>query len=49
MESIPSKYSCYTGIVFDINHFAGLDFIRKHRFFILVDGFKYNWQETIHE
>ena len=44
-ESIPSKYSHYTGIIFGINHFAVLDFLQKHRIVIVVDGFENNWQE----
>ena len=48
-ESIPSKYSCYTDIIFDINHFAVLDFLQKHRIVILVDGFENNWQEKNQE
>ena len=40
MESIPSNYRRYTGIVFDLNHFKVLDFLRKHRIVIVVDGFE---------
>ena len=44
MESIPSNYRCYAGIVFEVNHFAVLDFLRKHIIVIVVDGFENNWR-----
>ena len=47
MEKNPSNYSCYTGIVFDKNHFAVLDFLRNHRIVIVTDGFGNNWQGII--
>ena len=31
--------------MFDVNHFAVLDFLQKHRIVIIVDGFEYNWQD----
>ena len=29
---------------FDVNHFEVLDFLRKHKIIIVVDGFENNWQ-----
>ena len=43
MEIIPSNYRHYTGIMFDVNHFAVLDFLRKHRI-IIVAVFENNWR-----
>ena len=47
IKIITSKYRWYNGIVFDINYFAVLDFIWKHRIVIIFDEFENNWQQQI--